>query len=267
MIVDGKNIANTLLERLAELPKPNKFCAAVLVGNDAASVSFLKQKENTAKKIGVDFKIYQFPEEIKDDELRSEVEKIAADETCGGVIIQLPLPSHLNRNYILNAVPLKKDVDVLGEHALGAFYTEQSKTLPPAVGVVELICETQKYDLSSSRVAVVGLGLLVGRPIANWIMRKAKETILLRSTSDLALLKNADLVITGVGKAGLIKPEMLKAGAAVIDFGYDSMRGDFDSTGLASDNQHISFYTQTPGGTGPILVAKLFENFYRLNVS
>ena len=139
--------------------------------------------------------------------------------------------------------------------------------LPPAVGVVETICKEQNYDLASRRVAIVGLGLLVGRPIANWMMRKAKETILLHRASDLSLLKDADLVITGAGSAHLIKPEMLKNGASVIDFGYDSMHGDFDATALAPDDSHIAFYTPTPGGTGPILVAKLFENFYRLYVT
>jgi len=269
MIVDGKKISGEILERLAALPKPKKFCAAVLIGDDAASISFLKQKENTAKKIGVDFRLYRFPGEMKNDVLRREVGKIAAHKTCGGVIIQLPLPSHLNRHYVLNVVPPEKDVDVLGERALGAFYTERGKILPPAVGVVESICEAQQYDLSRHSVAIVGIGLLVGRPIANWIMRRVKETILLRSTSDLSLLKHADLVITGVGKSGLVKPEMLKAGAAVIDFGYDHdasvAHGDFNPGELAHDDSRIAFYTPTPGGTGPILVAKLFENFYSLN--
>lgn len=273
-IIDGKKIADNILERLAAAPCPNKFFAAVLVGDDAASLSFLKQKEAAAKKIGVDFRLYRFPEEIKNDALRREVGKIAAHKTCGGVIVQLPLPNHLNRHYVLNAVPPEKDVDVLGERALGAFYVERGNVLPPPVGVVESICEAQEYDLSLHSVVVVGVGLLIGRPIANWIMRRAKETILFRSVSDLATLKHADLVITGVGKAGFIKPEMLKS-AAVIDFGYSReeasdkdesvLSGDFDSRGLKPDDSRIAFYTPTPGGTGPILVAKLLENFYRLN--
>lgn len=268
MIVDGKRIADDILQQLAALPKPRKFCAAVLIGDDAASVSFLKQKENTAKKIGVDFRLYRFPEEIKNDTARREIGKIVAHTTCGGAIIQLPLPSHLNRHYVLNTVPPEKDIDVLGERALGAFYTERGKVLPPPVGVVESICEAQKYDLGAQCVAIVGMGFLIGQPIANWMMHRAKETILLRNSSDLSLLKHADLVITGVGKAGLIKPEMLKTGAAVIDFGYDrAVRGDFDSERLTPGDSRIVFYTPTPGGTGPILVAKLFENFYHLNAT
>ncbi len=280
MIIDGKQIANDILNRLLELPKPKKFLAAVLVGGDPASISFLKQKENAAKRIGVDFRLYRFPEEIKSDALRREVGAIAAHKTCGGVIVQLPLPDHLNRYSVLNAIPPEKDVDVLGGRALGAFYAGQGKALPPAVGVIALICETQKYDLAAHSAAIVGLGFLIGRPIAHWIMRRAKETVLLRSTSDLSLLKYADLVIIGTGRAGLITPAMLKSGAAVIDFGYarrqtpvdgcheetGMLSGDFDYARLPVDGgQSPVFYTPTPGGTGPVLVAKLMENFYKLN--
>ena len=136
---------------------------------------------------------------------------------------------------------------------------------------MEEIIRYWKLDIGNSAVAVVGLGLLVGRPIANWIMRRAKETILLRSVSDLGLLKQADIVITGVGKAGIITPEMLKDGAGIIDFGYGMLEGeysgDFDTRSLKIENSKVKtgWYTPTPGGTGPLLVAKLFENFYKLN--
>jgi methylenetetrahydrofolate dehydrogenase (NADP+)/methenyltetrahydrofolate cyclohydrolase len=159
----------------------------------------------------------------------------------------------------------------LSERAIGAFYNGRNKVLPPAVGAVEEILRGVNSDpnfLSSQSVAIVGLGLLIGRPVANWIMRRAKETFLLRSTSNHALLAHADIVIAGVGKAGLITPEMLNpAGACVVDFGYDGGKGDFAAAGANTDaakSENIS-YTPTPGGTGPVLVAKLFENFYKLN--
>ena len=108
----------------------------------------------------------------------------------------------------MNAIPKEKDIDVFSERALGAFYVGRSGILPPAVGTVQEIIADRELNIGNCSVAIVGLGLLVGRPIANWIMRRAKETILLRSVSDLGLLKHADIVITGVGKAGLIRPEM-----------------------------------------------------------
>lgn len=291
-IVDGKAIAADVLGRLKSRPIPKKFLAAVLVGDDKGSVSFLKQKEKTAKELGVDFRLYQFPSEIKNNDLRREVGKVAAHKTCGGVIVQLPLPEHLNQYYILNAIPREKDVDVLSERALGAFYVDRGEVLPPAVGTVQEIIENclpaealaspkplaergsakaGKLKIENFTVAVVGLGLLVGRPVANWVMRRAKETIFLRSVSDLGLLKRADIVIAGVGKAGLVTPDMLKDGAGVIDFGYGTLdgkySGDLDTRPLKIKNSKlkIGWYTPTPGGTGPILVAKLFENFYELN--
>lgn len=268
-IIDGKAIAAEVLGRLKAKPVPKKFLGAVLVGDDKGSVSFLKQKEKTAKELGIDFRLYRFPATIKNDELRSEVGKIAGHKTCGGVIVQLPLPEQLNWYYILNAIPKEKDVDVLSERTLGAFYAGRGLVLPPAVGTVDEIMRYEKLDIENFAVAVVGLGLLVGRPVVNWIMRRAKETILLRSVSDLGLLKHADIVITGVGKAGLIEPAMLKDGAGVIDFGYGTKdgkySGDFDVHGTEIGDPRSAFYTPTPGGTGPILVAKLFENFYELN--
>lgn len=227
---------------------------------------------------GVDFRIYKFPENISQDDLRKEVGKIASLKKVGGVIVQLPLPEHINKHYILNAIPREKDVDVLGERALGAFYTGRNPVLPPAVGVIKEILQIVNYKLQDSKIAIIGLGFLIGKPIATWFMDstsspqagKPAEIYLLGRGSDFSILKTADLVILGVGKTGLIKPDMLKSGAGVIDFGYGmdengKISGDFDSGQLAICNLQLSFYTPTPGGTGPILVSKLMENFYKLN--
>ncbi len=120
--VDGKVLAAGIVGRLKSKPLPKKFLAAFLAGEDESSISFLKQKESTAKELGIDFRLYRFPETVTNDELRQEVGKAAAHKTCGGVIVQLPLPAHLNQYYVLNAIPKEKDVDSLSERALGAFY-------------------------------------------------------------------------------------------------------------------------------------------------
>jgi methylenetetrahydrofolate dehydrogenase (NADP+)/methenyltetrahydrofolate cyclohydrolase len=267
MIIDGKKIAAEILAKLKSQPAPKKFLAVFLVGSDASSISFVKQKEKIAKELGVDFRLYKFPPEISSDELRGEVRKIAEHKTCGGVVVQLPLPEHINTHYVLNAIPREKDVDVLGERALGAFYASRNPVLPPAVGVVEEILKSLNYKLENKRVAVVGLGLLVGKPLSMWLMRKVGGLLLLHRGSDFSMLKNVDLVISGVGKAGLISPEVLKDDAGLIDFGYDGGKGDFAAGQLGIENRklEIGWYTPTPGGTGPVLVAKVFENFYKLN--
>ncbi len=280
--ISGKEIAQKIINTLKSQPKPEKILAAVLVGKNPASIGFLNQKEKTAKELGVDFRIYNFPEEIKNDDLRKEVNRITSLKKAGGVIIQLPLPTHLNSQYILNVIPREKDIDVLGERALGAFYNDRNPVLPPAVGVVEEILKSYTLNLKSSKIAVVGLGFLIGKPIANWFMGKTKEIYLLDEGSDFEALKQADLVISGVGKAGLIKPEMLKNDAMIIDFGYSTnkegkIQGDFNASEIENylpaealakagklEIRNLS-YTPTPSGTGPILVAKIFENFYKLN--
>ena len=114
MVIDGKKIAEGILENLKKSAKPRGFLAVFFVGENAASDSFIKQKEKIAKELGVDFRLYKFPENITQDGLRKEILKIAEHKTCGGAIIQLPLPSHINRQYVLNAISREKDVDVFG---------------------------------------------------------------------------------------------------------------------------------------------------------
>lgn len=234
--------------------------AAFFVGNDKNSESFLRQKEKTAKELGIDFRVYKFPESISESSLKEKILKIVGQKECYGAIAQLPLPSHINRQDILNVIPLEKDVDVLSEKSFG------SKILPPAVGVVEEVLKTLNSKLEIKKIAVVGLGFLVGKPVSDWLKGKCAGLHLLDIGSDFSVLKDSDIVISGAGKAGLIKLEMLKENALVIDFGYSTdsegkIRGDFE----APPGEWKVFYTPTPGGTGPILVAKLFENFYSLN--
>lgn len=269
MIIDGKSIAENILARLRD-KKTKKFFAAFLVGENPASVSFLKQKEKIARSLNIDIRIYKFEENITQDKLRKEILKIAKHKTCGGVIVQLPLPAHINAQYVMNVIPKEKDIDVLGERALGAFYAGRNIVSPPAVGVVEEILKNQNIVLNEKKVGVVGLGNLVGKPIATWLRGNVSDLYLFDKGSDYSLLKNADIAILGTGQLHLISRSMLKEKVLVIDFGYGmkdgKICGDFDALPLTTNNkqQTTIFYTPTPGGTGPILVAKLFENFFTL---
>jgi methylenetetrahydrofolate dehydrogenase (NADP+)/methenyltetrahydrofolate cyclohydrolase len=268
MQIDGKAIQRRILDEVKKRPKTTKIFGAVLVGEDPSSVNFLRIKKKTAAELGVDFRIYEFLPTITNDELRDEIGKLGQSKAVGGLVLQLPLPGELNRHYALNAIPREKDVDALSERALGAFYTERNPVLPPAVATTEEILKEKKFDLSRATVAVVGMGILVGKPVATWLIGKAREIIMLDKESDLSLISRADLVVLGAGAGGFIKTSMLKPGAAVIDFGYSEKNGtwigDFDPEPLSMSEKKLAFYTPTPGGTGPILVAKLFENFYKL---
>lgn len=270
MIIDGNAIAEEIILALKKRPRTKKFLAAFLVGENPASEKFLAKKETTAKKLDVDFRVYRFPETITQDKLRKEVGKVALGARCGGVIVQLPLPARIDHQYITNVIPREKDIDVLGERALGAFYTGRNPVLPPSVAVVENICSVAGFDGTGRSAAVVGVGALVGKPVAVWLGGRVEELYLLDKGSNLSIVRDADLVVLGTGTPRLIKADMVKEGALVVDFGYGSIAGkvfgDFDSSFLATKDgqQKTISYTPTPGGTGPILVAKLFENFFTL---
>lgn len=266
-IIDGKKIAEGIIAELKKRPAPRKFLAALMVGSDPATESFVRQKEKIAKELGVDFRITRCVPDIAERELVDEIRKYADDEQCGGIILQLPLPAHLDRAQVIAAIPPEKDVDALrGEGPL----------TPPAAGVVQEILRIENCKIENCRVAVVGMGFLVGRPIARWFKQSVRsqelaEVMTLDIGDDLGKIKDADVVVLGAGKAGFVKPAMLKSGALVIDFGYSrnasgALLGDFDASQPTnqSTNELIN-YTPTPGGTGPLLVAKLFENFYQLN--
>ncbi len=262
MVLDGKKIAERIFNELKALPAPAKTLAAVLVGDDPASVSFVQQKQKAAARLGAKFAVRRHPAAMTTEALAQEVKKLSADPTVGGIIVQLPLPTAIDRDRVLASLVPEKDVDALrGPH---------NGVWPPTVGVLIAILEEIHFDLRPSRAVVVGPGFLVGRPIADYLHGKVKALSVFdkgvdRATLDGAL-KNADVVISGVGAPGLIRGEALKKGVVAIDFGYAKgaagLSGDFDFASVAPVARWI---TPTPGGTGPILVAELFRNFYTLS--
>lgn len=264
-VIEGNILAERIKARWADKKPPEKYLAACLVGNNPASLSFVRQKEKAARAWGIPFEVKRFADTIGEAQLLEAVRSLNGDTGCGGMIIQLPLPSHINRKIILDEMLPEKDVDLLGANAFEAFRQGEGKLLPPSAGVVEEILKDTRTDVSLARVAVVGRGLLVGLPVATYVSRRAKEVQILRRGSDLKILHDADLVISGVGSAEIIAPGLLKDGAGVIDFGYEDGKGDLNIFG--GGLERLSFYTPTPGGTGPILVAKVLENFRELNNS
>lgn len=276
-----KEITRKIIDRLRARPTPKQILAAILIGKNPASISFIKQKEKIARELGVDFRTYEFRESISQNELLQEIGTIVNQKSVGGVIIQLPLSEQFNSQKILNVTPIEKDIDVLGEQALEIFNAGKSRILPPAVEVVKEILKTCNLKLETLKIAVIGTGQLVGRPIAVWLKNKTAELAILNSKTENLQeeLKNADIIISGAGKANLFSSKDVKENAIVIDFGYSliemsnehgamskKLNGDFNYSSLNTQSSSL-YYTPTPGGTGPILVAKIIENFYKLNES
>jgi methylenetetrahydrofolate dehydrogenase (NADP+)/methenyltetrahydrofolate cyclohydrolase len=257
-MIDGNSIAEKIIGQLKARKTPTKSLAAILVGDDKASLSFLKQKEKVAKELGVRFILHILPETLSQGELERQVRAISADSAVGAVIVQLPLPKKFDRVPVLNAIGIEKDVDVLNG--------ETTKIFPPAVGAMKHILEEVGFDLAGKRAVVVGPGMLIGRPIAGWLMPQViKLTVLGKAKLDEEAIREADLVVSGTGVAHLINDSHIKPNAVVIDFGYGQLEGkttgDVDAKAVAMKTK---FVTPTPGGTGPIVVAQLFENFFRI---
>jgi methylenetetrahydrofolate dehydrogenase (NADP+)/methenyltetrahydrofolate cyclohydrolase len=288
MIIDGRKIADGILAEAAKEVKALRqtqgkppYLAAVLVGDDAGSRGFLELKKKGAEGIGIDFRIYEFPEKISNGELRKKLNQIVKATTCGGMIVELPLPPHLNTQAILNVVPEGKDPDVLSQKAQGAFFAGRSEISPPSVETVKSILEEYKIEPKGKTAAVFGYGLLVGKPVSHWLASQgAAVTVINEFTSEPAeLSKKADIIVSGVGKPGLIGPDMIKEGAVVIDFGYSGAKTQNEILGSPehSARQNVlgdvdfeevgkkaSLITPVPGGTGPIVVAAVLKNFVKM---
>ncbi len=267
--ISGARIAEEIIESLRARPTPKKFLAAFVVGDSPQTASFVAQKEKIAKGLGVDFRVYRYPAGISSDRLRREMHRVADGSRCGGALLQLPVPAPADAGYCVNAIPTGKDVDVLSQRSLGALAAGRAHVFPPAVLAVQHLLESMHVSLAEyKKIVVVGCGPLVGKPIALWLAGKVPELVCLDKGSSYEALRDADMVIAGTGVAGLIRGEMVKEDALLIDFGYGiaadgKLSGDIDEESLARAD-FMGQYTPTPGGTGPLVVAGLFENFYLL---
>lgn len=278
MVLNGKKLAGELLTELKKefkkLPPP--MAGAVLVGKNPASESFLKQKAKVAEFLNVNFKISRFGEKIGTKKLCKEILKLSKNEKISGIIIQLPLPKHIKMGLVLKTIDPKKDIDALSKNP---------KVLAPTVEAVKFIFQKYKIGLKNKNILVVGSGRLIGQPIYDWLNAQKSYRRSMRSEVKIKIInvkqknqlpklaREADIVISGVGKASLINGNMIKRGlpagrhgAVLIDFGFDrkngKISGDFDFESCAKKAKII---TPVPGGMGPIMVAMLFKNLLKLN--
>ena len=263
MTIDGRKIAQNILDEAKDkLQKSGEKLrlVAVLVGENTELRKFIELKKKAAEEIGIDFKIHEFPEDITNDKLWKELNKISKVKTINGVIIELPLPKHLNTQYLLNAIPEEKDVDVLSQKSQGAFFVGKSKILPPSVETVKQIFQEYKIEPKGKTAAVFGYGLLVGKPVSRWLNYKgAVVSVIDEFTKDqVKISKEADIIISGVSKSNLITEDMVKENAVVIDFGKDV---DFETV-----SKKAGLITPPVGGVGPIVVASVLKNLVELLV-
>jgi methylenetetrahydrofolate dehydrogenase (NADP+) / methenyltetrahydrofolate cyclohydrolase len=262
--MDGKRIAEEKLRELGREIKEGKLSpslAVVWVGDNQVSNIYVKIKKEKLEKIGIKVSVYSFPESISEEDLCEKILSLKED----GVIVQLPLPRNINKKRILNAVPKEKDVDFLSFYMTGVFYNGEERFLPPVVGAVKTLFDYYDIDYKEKKVALVGAGALVGKPLSVFFMNHKNTVSVLNSkTKDIGFFtKDADIVVSGTGVVGLIKKEMIKQGAVVIDAGTATekgiLKGDVD---IESVKEKASFVSPVPGGVGPLTVYHLAKNHF-----
>ncbi|MBI2607370.1 MAG: bifunctional 5,10-methylenetetrahydrofolate dehydrogenase/5,10-methenyltetrahydrofolate cyclohydrolase [Candidatus Doudnabacteria bacterium] len=260
-IIDSRQIAQTIIERLkTEVSKLNfrpLFCD-ILVGSDPVSLSFVKLKGKRAEEIGLDFKMIQLSENTTTEQLIEQIEQLGREPNLSGLIVQLPLPPHIDQKKILDSIDPSLDADCL---------SGQSKLVPPTAGAVLTILDSLGLDLSSKQILVVGQGELVGKPVSKLLKQRGLSIMSAdRATKNLSnLTRSADVIISGAGQPGLIKKNSIKDGAVLIDAGTaDQAGGIVGDIDTASVSEKASYISATPGGVGPVTVAKLLENVVKL---
>lgn len=269
-ILDGKKLSEKILEKIKKEIQNRHLklkLAVILVGENPVSEIFIHQKKKACEFAEIDFKLYKFPKNINSVSLKKEIRKISSLPRVSGVVIQLPLPQNLNIQEILNLIPIEKDVDCLSERSLSEFYLGSLKILPPTLqGIIEIF-KNYKIKTRRKNFVVIGVSRLIGLPLAFWLLtQKATVSVLDKFTPDISFFsKSADILISGVGKAGLISGKMVKKGVVVIDAGTSlkdgKLRGDVD---FKSVSKKASYITPVPGGVGPLTVACLLENMVKL---
>ena len=267
-ILSGAPIAKRILASLKK-KKKKKLCLCVIqVGDNLVSQKYIEEKEKIAKELKITFRLVLFPQSISQANLKKRIEKIGKDKKVHGMIVQLPLPKRFNTQNILDSIPEEKDIDVLSSVSFSGFALNILPIIPPTVAAIAMLLKTTKKKIEGRQVAVVGVGRLVGLPVAIWLSHQgAIISLVQKETRNASLIiSKADIIISGVGKSGLITGKMIKKGAVVIDAGTSveggSSKGDVDQVSV---EKKASFLTPVPGGVGPLTVACLFKNLYLLN--
>ena len=268
-ILNGKEVSERIKTELkdivAEMKKNGIFpgLAVVLIGNDPASRVYVNSKKKACEFIGIESFEYALPEETTEEQLLELVAKLNGDKRVDGILVQLPLPKHINEENIINAINPSKDVDAFHPSNVGRIMTGNPVFLPctPA-GVMELIHESG-IDVKGKECVIVGRSNIVGKPQAMLLLAKhGTVTICHSRTVNLEeVCKRADILVAAVGKPEMIKGNMIKPGAVVIDVGINRIDGKIvGDVEFASASEVASAITPVPGGVGPMTIAMLMKN-------
>ena len=281
VLIDGKATANQIKNEIAEEVKAIQskgerapHLAAVLVGNDGASLTYVGSKVRSCEKVGFDSSLIRLPEETTEAELLAKIAELNQDDTLDGYIVQLPLPKHIDEEKVLLAIDSKKEVDGFHPSNFGRMALELETFIPATpFGIMQLI-ERYDIDTQGKHVVVIGRSHIVGRPISILMSQKgaygnATVTVAHSRTKDLkALTQQADIIVSALGVPGFVTADMVKEGVVIIDVGITRVEdaskekgyyitGDVDFDSVAPK---ASYITPVPGGVGPMTIAMLLKN-------
>lgn len=269
-IIDGRAVSETMraemrsrVESLA-LRGITPGLAVVLVGEDAASQIYVRNKAKACEDIGMHSEVHRYPHDARQDTVLGKISELNNDTGIHGILVQLPLPAHVDNKKVLETISPDKDVDGFHRQNVGALVTGESDFPPCTPQGVMALLDYYHVPVEGSNAVVIGRSNIVGKPMALLLLaRSATVTICTSKTRDLSQFTQiADIVVSAVGRAGLVKADMIKTGAAVIDVGMNrlsngKLTGDVDFEHV---RKKAGYITPVPGGVGPMTITMLLAN-------
>lgn len=266
ILLDGTKISLSIAQELQKKVSALSFRPKLVifrVGDRADSESYIKRKVDIGERIGFEVEVKNFSKDIKQSEIEDEIKRVNQDDSVHGIIVQLPLPDHLNSNDIINCIDEGKDADGLTKANVYKLINNEKGIVPATSRGVLTLLNAYNIDISSKNIVVVGRSLLVGKSIAlNLLNNDATVTIAHSKTKNLKqITKSADILIVAIGKPHFINKEYVSEGQVVIDIGIsssnDTITGDVD---FADVKDVVGAISPVPGGVGPMTVISLFQN-------
>lgn len=273
-IIDGKAISAQIREEIAEKVRiynentgSRPGLAVVIVGENPASQVYVRNKRKACEQVGFNSWVYEMPESTTQEELNALIDKLNGDENVHGILVQLPLPSHLDEEQVILRIKPEKDVDAFHPYNVGRITIGNPKFLPctPA-GIMELLHRSD-IEISGKECVVIGRSNIVGKPMALLLLSEnGTVTVCHSKTGNLKeVCKRADILVVAIGKANFVTADMVKEGAVVIDVGMNrnaegKLTGDVDFASVSKVASHI---TPVPGGVGPMTITMLLQNTLR----
>ena len=269
-IIDGKLISSLEREKIAkEVAQLSEKgvtpgLAVLIVGEDPASQVYVRNKHKACESVGIYSEVIELPENTTEEELLERIKELANDDKIDGILVQLPLPKHIDESRVIEAIPPEKDVDAFNNENVGRIMTGDYRFLPCTPAGVMKMLEYEGVEISGKECVVVGRSNIVGKPMALLLLAaNGTVTVCHSKTKDLSeVTRRADILVAAVGKAGFINADMVKDGALIVDVGINrgtdgKLCGDVDFEAVS---EKASAITPVPGGVGPMTITMLLRN-------